>query len=260
MKWDKYAEIAKKAVLDAGEILKGYFRKSLKLEFKDKFDIVTDADLRSEEVIKKILKKEFPDIDFIAEEGGGGGGEIFWVIDPLDGTKNFFKGFPWFGISVALVENMEVRVGVIYNPLNGEMFWGVDGGGAFLNKDRIKVSSNTLKEKAMIATGFPHRAREKIDNYLKVFKEIFLSVSCVRRAGSATLDLAYTALGIFDAFFEYGLSIWDIAAGSLLVKEAGGIVTDFKGEKNYLKTGNIIAGNVFFHKFVLEKVNKLFFN
>ena len=180
-----------------------------------------------------------------------------WIIDPLDGTTNYIHGYPVFSISIALEYDGEIIVGIIFDPLRNELFWTEKGSGAYLNCLPIETSQVNISE-SLITTGFPFRSKEMIDRYLQLFKNIFLKVSDLRRAGSAALDLAYLACGRCDGFFELGLSPWDIAAGSLLIKEAGGIVTDFGGGNDYIWTGNIVAGNPAVQKEMLEEVKKVF--
>jgi myo-inositol-1(or 4)-monophosphatase len=186
------------------------------------------------------------------------GGETYrWIIDPLDGTTNYIHGYPVFSISIALEYKEEIIVGVILDPLRNELFWTEKGTGAYLNCLPIEVSKMNVGE-SLVATGFPFRSKEMVDTYLKLFKNIFLKVSDLRRAGSAALDLAYVACGRCDGFFELGLSPWDVAAGSLLMKEAGGIVTDLGGGNDYIWTGNIVAGNPLVHREILTEVKKVF--
>ncbi len=242
---EKALNIAFQAAKEGGKILLEYFNKIHIEESREKNrnDFVSLADFKSEERIKDILTSFDPEIDFLGEEGGGNiQKELYWVVDPLDGTKNFLHGFPFFSISIALLERGEPVIGIIYEPVRGDMFYALRGKGAYLNGERLKITPQKEKRLSLIATGFPFKKKEKLSPYLEVFKEVFLSFSGIRRAGSAALDLAYTAKNTFSGFFEFGLSIWDIAAGSLMVKEAGGIVRDSKGGEEYLKTGNIIAG------------------
>ncbi len=181
-----------------------------------------------------------------------------WIIDPLDGTTNFIHRYPVFSVSIALEYKREIILGVIYEPLKSDLFAAQKGRGAFLNGDIIRVSHVTTLRDSLITTGFPFRRKEFIDSYLVLFRNIFLRVSDLRRAGSAALDLAYLACGRCEGFFEIGLSPWDIAAGELLIKEAGGIVTDFGGGRDYLSTGNIVAGGPGIHGELLEEIKKVF--
>ncbi len=238
-------KVAIHAAIKGGEVLTSYFERihvDDSLE-KSKNDFVSEADIKSEGTIKDILLSFDKDIGFLGEEGGGElKEELYWVVDPLDGTKNFLHGFPFFSISIALIKNENPVLGVIYEPLRKDIFYAISGKGAFLNNEQIHVTKPYPLRHALIATGFPFKRKNKLDTYLEVFKQVFLKFSGIRRAGSAALDLAYTAKGTFSGFFEFGLSIWDIAAGSLIVKEAGGTVADFRGKNTYLSSGNIVAG------------------
>ncbi len=238
-------KVATHAARAAGEVLISYFDRIHIEDSKEKSlnDFVSEADIKSEETIKNILLSFDQGVGFLGEEGGGEfKKDVFWVVDPLDGTKNFLHGFPFFSISIALIENEKPVIGVIYEPLRDQLFYALSKKGAFLNDARIHVFLPAPTRLALIATGFPFKRKNKLDTYLMVFKKVFETFSGVRRAGSAALDLAYTARGTFSGFFEFGLSIWDIAAGSLIVQEAGGIVRDFEGKNNYLSSGNIVAG------------------
>jgi len=208
-------------------------------------DFVTEADRDSEAAIIERIHEEFPNDSFLAEEGGASGGrnaKRTWIIDPLDGTSNFVSGFPFWSVSIAAREGDELVAGVVWDPLRGEMYAAERGGGAYRNDTSIRVTDRKGLEGAFLATGFPFRHREQIDLYLALFREVFLHARAIRRAGSAALDLAMVAAGVFDGFFEFRLSIWDIAAGALLIEEAGGELTDFAGGADFWKRGNIVAG------------------
>ena len=230
------------------------------IETKQASDFVTRIDKESEQLILNTIKRKFPDHDLLAEESFE---EIettgyLWIIDPLDGTTNFIHQYPVFSVSIALEYNKEIILGVVFDPLRNEMFTAEKGRGAFLNGKQIKVSSISDFQNSLVTTGFPFRRKELIDPYLKLFRNIFHRVSDIRRAGSAALDLAYLASGRCDCFFEIGLSPWDMAAGSILIKEAGGIVTDFGGGADYLKTGNIVSGTPALHAEILKEVKRVF--
>jgi myo-inositol-1(or 4)-monophosphatase len=230
------------------------------IEQKQTFDFVTKVDRWSESVIMQTIREKFPSHLFLTEETlkqketGG----YRWIIDPLDGTTNYIHGYPMFSVSIALEYKSEIIMGVVFDPLRDELFHAAKGDGAFLNNGKISVSEIQVSEKSLIGTGFPFRAKEMIDPYLRAFKTVFGEVSDIRRAGSAAIDLAYIAAGKLDGFFELNLSPWDIAAGSLLIEEAGGVVTDFGGGKEYLSTGNIIAGNGYIQPEVLKIVRQVF--
>lgn len=222
---------------------------------KSKNDFVSEADKASENYIHEQLKTAFPSINILAEENGFtrlSDKDAMWVIDPLDGTKNFIQSIPYFAISIALVENDQIRVGLVYDPLHKDLFYAEKGVGATRNNTGLKISTTNI-ESAVLATGFPFKEKKQLENYLNSFQQIFEQVSNIRRCGAAALDLAYVASASYDAFWELGLSPWDMAAGALLIQESGGIVSSFLNENNYLKSGNIIAGNKELHRF-LEKI------
>jgi myo-inositol-1(or 4)-monophosphatase len=260
-KKEEFLEIAIKAARLAGEVIIDNLGKISKKDIglKKASDFVTSVDKKSEKVIIDSIKENFPYHLFLAEESlKECGKEAYrWIIDPLDGTTNYIHGYPVFSTSLALEYKGEIILGVTLDPLKGELFHSEKGRGAFLNGKQVKVSEINLKE-SLITTGFPFRKKEMTDLYLKLFKNVFFKVSDLRRAGSAALDLAYLACGRCDGFFEIGLSPWDIAAGSLFIKEAGGIVTDFGGGTKYLLTGNIVAGNPAVHKDILNEVKNIF--
>lgn len=227
---------------------------------KKSFDFVTKVDRWSEAVIVNTIREKFPSHSFLAEETlrDKESNCYRWIIDPLDGTTNYIHGFPVFSVSIALEFRGEVILGVVFDPLRDELFHSLKETGSFLNNSRIRVSDITSSDRSLIATGFPFRKKALIDNYLDAFRKIFSEVSDIRRAGSAALDLAYIASGRVDGFFELNLSPWDIAAGSLLIKEAGGLITDFGGGSDYLLTGNVIAGNKDIQPKLLEIVKQVF--
>ncbi|MDI6851255.1 MAG: inositol monophosphatase family protein [bacterium] len=243
---EKYLQVALKAVREAGNFLRDHFGKVLDIHAEEKKanDLVSFVDRETEEIIKDIIWKEFPDHQFIGEEPGSSKkvAQLAWVIDPLDGTKNFLSGIDIFAISCALLEEGEPIVGVVFNPVKSELFYALRGRGAFKNGKKIGINNNLPIERTLFATAFPFREKSKFDFLNEVFKRLYKKFSDVRRLGSASLDLCYVAEGIFSAFYEYGLSIWDIAAGALIVREAGGVVKDFSGGNDYLRSGNIVAG------------------
>jgi myo-inositol-1(or 4)-monophosphatase len=230
------------------------------VEKKQAFDFVTKVDRWSEAVIVQTIREKFPSHSFLAEETfrQPGTDAFRWIIDPLDGTTNYIHRYPVFSVSIALAHEGEVIVGVVFDPLRDELFHAVRGEGAFLNNLPIAVSETGILADSLIATGFPFRKKELVDLYLMAFKSVFHEVSGIRRAGSAAIDLAYLAAGRVDGFFELGLSPWDIAAGSLIIREAGGSITDFGGGNEYLSTGNVVAGNKTVHGPILEKIREIF--
>ncbi len=205
-------------------------------------DFVTEVDHAAEQAVIRTIAEAYPDHAFLAEEGGkSGDSEHVWIIDPLDGTTNFLHGMPQYCVSIALQSKGVLMQAVIYDPNRNELFTATKGAGAFLNERRIRVSKRIKMESALIGTGFPFRQNDKIDEYLKAFKAVALNSAGIRRPGSAALDLAYVACGRYDGFWEMGLSSWDMAAGALLIREAGGLVSDFDGGDHYLDQGQIVA-------------------
>lgn len=256
----EFLQTAKEAAIIGGQILKENFKhiKSKDIEEKGRKDFVTYVDKTSEERIRDFILSKYPNHAFLGEEDGILGDKnssLIWIVDPLDGTKNYINGFEIFAVSVALMdrEKDEILVGAIYIPMLDKLYWASKSNGAFMNGNKIFVS-NRSRELAIIATGFPFRHIEEIDMYLKAFREAMIRFSAVRRPGAAAVDLAYTAEGVFDGFFEMKLSIWDIAAGALLVKEAGGIYTNFEG--NFVLDGNVIAGGEKIYKELKDIVEK----
>ena len=249
------------ARLSGDIILKNLGRLSTSdIQSKQAFDFVTKVDRWSEAVIMKTIREKFPQHLFLSEETlqEEANGDYRWIIDPLDGTTNYIHSYPMFSVSIALEYQNEIILGVVFDPLRDELFHAVKGGGAFLNKDKVTVSDTETLENSLIATGFPFRKKEMIDPYLNAFRKIFERVSDIRRAGSAAIDLAYIAAGRVEGFFELNLSPWDIAAGSLLIREAGGIISDFGGGNEYLSTGDVVAGNNKIHGEILKIVRQVF--
>lgn len=248
-------DIARSAALAAGEILMGNLGSLSHSDIgtKGMNDFVTRVDRESEETIVGILRKGTPDFDILTEETPpeGSRSPYRWIIDPLDGTTNYIHSFPCFAVSIALAERESMVLGVVLDPQRGELFLAERGKGAFLNNRRICASKCKELGTSFLATGFPFREHTRIDPYLRVFKEMFLRSSGVRRAGSAVLDLAYTACGRFDGFWEMGLSPWDVAAGSLLITEAGGMVSDWNGGNDYLFGKTIVGSNGLIHREML---------
>ncbi len=218
---------------------------------KGRNDFVTEVDRQAESEIVGILHRAYPGHAFLGEEGGLQGAsntDYTWVIDPLDGTTNFLHGFPHVCVSIGLLHRGRPDKAVIYDPLKQELFTGSRGGGAMLNNRRIRVTKQTGLKNALLGTGFPFRDQTHIEAYLAMFREMMKDTAGIRRAGSAALDLAYVAAGRLDGFWELGLKKWDIAAGILLIQEAGGIVTDLEGGEGYFETGNILTANPKLHQ------------
>ncbi len=220
----------------------------LTVHAKSPNDFVTEVDRAAEQAIIEVLRDAFPGHGILAEESGelgplnGTESEFNWIIDPLDGTTNFIHGFPQYAVSIAQTKNGVLEHAVVYDPVANEMFTASRGSGAFLNDRRIRVSRRTRLNEALIGTGFPFRQFDHVDAYLAMFKELTRKTAGIRRPGAAALDLAYVAAGRLDGFWEMGLSPWDMAAGVLLIQEAGGLVSDLSGEANFLTTGNVVAG------------------
>jgi myo-inositol-1(or 4)-monophosphatase len=210
-------------------------------------DFVSEVDGAAEDAIIQVLLDAYPAHAILAEESGSRGdqekSEYQWIIDPLDGTTNFLHGFPQYSVSIALMHKGILTQAVVYDPCSNELFTASRGRGAYLNDHRLRVSKRTQLADCLIGTGFPFRDFTHIDSYLAIFKDIMPRTSGIRRPGSAALDLAYVAAGRYDGFWEMGLSPWDMAAGCLLITEAGGLVSDLEGNATYLKSGNIVAGN-----------------
>ncbi|MFN5745833.1 MAG: inositol monophosphatase family protein [Methylococcaceae bacterium] len=224
---------------------------------KGRNDFVSDVDRQAEREIITILQRAYPTHAVLGEEEGFQGAtssEFVWVIDPLDGTTNFLHGFPQFAVSIALFYRGKVEKGVIYDPIKQELFTGARGAGASLNNRRLRVTRKKGITGALLGTGIPFKDQSFIDAYLAMLKSLLKDAAGIRRAGSAALDLAYVAAGRFDGFWEIGLQKWDMAAGVLLVQEAGGIVTDIEGGERYFETGSIIAGTPKVHAAMQELI------
>ncbi|MEN9898844.1 MAG: hypothetical protein RLZZ66_2493 [Pseudomonadota bacterium] len=249
--------IAVRAARSAGEIILRSADKAshLAVNSKGKNDFATEIDRLAEKEIISIIKAAYPEHSILAEESGEHAGNDFvWVIDPLDGTTNFIHGFPQYAVSIALKYKNRLEIGVVYDPLRDELFTAKRGGGAMLNNRRLRVTGLSSMKGALIGTGFPFKVPQHLDAYLAMFRAITLDSAGIRRAGSAALDLAYLAAGRLDAFWEIELKEWDMAAGILLVKEAGGVATDFSFNDNYLTSGNLIAGSPRMHQLMYQLI------
>jgi myo-inositol-1(or 4)-monophosphatase len=237
---------AVKAARRAGNIINRATRNLdvLSVRAKSANDFVSEVDHEAERAIVDMLHAAYPDHAILAEEGGASGrSDYVWIIDPLDGTTNFLHGFPQFAVSIALTHRGVLNQAVIYDPTRNDLFTASRGRGAFLNETRIRVSRRARLSDALVGTGFPFRQFTQIDPYLAILREALQKTRGVRRAGAASLDLAYVAAGRLDAFWEFGLAPWDIAAGALMVLEAGGLVGDLEGNEKYMDSGNVCAGN-----------------
>jgi myo-inositol-1(or 4)-monophosphatase len=257
---EEFGEVARRAALAGGEIVasSGADQRS-DVRSKGAGDYVTVVDRGSEEAITSVLRDQTPKIPILAEEGGGLTGDRYWVVDPLDGTANFIHGFPIVGISVALIENGRPISGCVHAPLLNQTFVSVRGGGSWVSgKDsapaRLRVSRRPVG-RAIVGTGFPFRRKEMLPRYLRAMTGALERFEDLRRPGAAALDLAWVAAGVFDGFFELGLSIWDVAAGGLLIEEAGGVVTDWSGDDGWLG-GDILAGSRDVHTSLLDLADR----
>ncbi len=238
--------IAVKAARRAGSIINRASRNLDVIAVREKAanDFVSDVDREAEQAIIRTLREAYPKHAILAEESGASGAsEYQWIIDPLDGTTNFLHGFPQFAVSIALAHKGVLTQAVVYDPGRNDLFTATKGGGAYLNDTRIRVSKRTHLQPSLIGTGFPYRQLDHLEAYLGMMRDIIKNTAGIRRPGSAALDLAYVAAGRLDGFWELGLSKWDIAAGALLIAEAGGMVGDLQGNDHYLDSGNIVAGS-----------------
>lgn len=247
MSQSPYLNIAVRAASRAGEIMRRELVRLHDLTVTEKApnDFVSDVDLACEATIKRTVLDMYPEHCFIGEEGGTEGNrdsDYRWIVDPLDGTSNYLHGLPHFCVSIAVEIRGKLEHAVIYDPIREEMFTASRGDGALLNGRRIRCSKRTKLKNTLIGTGFPFRKRRFMPAYQAMFTDFFDQCEDLRRAGSAALDLAYVAAGRLDGFFEIGLQPWDMAAGVLIVREAGGVVVDFAGADQYMETGNVVAG------------------
>ena len=253
--------IAVKAARRAGSIINraSLDRGSLQITAKNRNDFVTQVDKAAESAVIDIIRQAFPDHDVLGEESGSLPGssskaEYRWIIDPLDGTTNFIHGFPQYCVSIGIQHRGTLAHAVVYDPSRNELFTASKGRGAFLDDRRIRVSKCTQLRDALVGTGFPFKELSRLDAYMGQLRTMMTSSAGVRRAGSAALDLAYVACGRMDAFWEMGLSSWDMAAGALMIQEAGGLVGDLKGEAGYLEKGEIAAATLKVFPQLLEAI------
>ena len=257
----EFESVARAAAEKAGPILLRSFRGDrIVVEQKGLHDFVTEVDREAERAVLGHIRSIFPDHVVMSEEDSpdAGPGEYRWVVDPLDGTTNFIHGVAPFAVSVALEDAEGLVAAAIHDPYHGETFHAFRGGGARLNDQPIRCSPADTPDLALLATGFPFREMRRLDRYLATFESFVRSTAGIRRAGSAAIDLAYVACGRYDGFWELGLSRWDIAAGALLVQEAGGLVCDMIGEQNYLQSGDILAAGAGLHPMMLSITREKF--
>jgi myo-inositol-1(or 4)-monophosphatase len=254
-----YLETAVDIAREAGALLSTYFERRVAFELKGDFDLVTEADRASERLVVERLRSHFPSHSIVAEEGGGhtGTSEYRWYVDPLDGTTNFAHGFPIYNVTLALERNGEMQVGVVFDPTRQEMFSAERGAGSYLNNRRMRVSSAKRLEDSLVATGFPSRKRHQNIN-IHFYHQMAMATHGVRRAGSAAIDLAYVASGRLEAFWEFGLNPWDMAAGILLVNEAGGLCSDMTGAAHSLTGPHLLTDNGAIHQETLALFGEVF--
>jgi myo-inositol-1(or 4)-monophosphatase len=253
-----YVETADAIAREAGALLLDHFGR-VSFQLKGDFDLVTEADRASEKLVIQHLKKHFPAHSIMAEEGGGheSGSEFRWYVDPLDGTTNFAHGYPVFNVTLALEKAGEMIAGVVFDPTRNEMFRAEKGAGAFLNEHPIHVSKASRLADSLVSTGFPSQNRNANAN-IHFYHQMAMSTHGVRRGGSAAIDLAYVACGRLEAFWEFGLKPWDLAAGVLLVDEAGGSHTTMHGEPHKVGARTLLADNTLIHEETLTLFNELF--
>ena len=253
---NKYLQVAIAAAKEAGRIQRDHLGDLHKVEFKGEINPVSEVDKLCEKAINRIILDAFPDHDLLTEESAfkGKGSPFKWVIDPIDGTTNYIHGFPFFCVSIALEIEGKIKLGVVYDPLFDELFQAETGKGAFLNGNRISVSGMKDLDLSFLTTGFPYDVREHADFYLRFFRQFMMKSIAIRRPGSAALDLCYVAAGRFDGYWELKIHSWDVAAGGLMVTEAGGKVTDFKGGNFSIYDEEILASNGLIHQEMLEVI------
>ena len=246
-------EVAIAAAEAAGEVLRNGFGQHQEIKFKGEVDLVTKADENAEQAIKQVLRETFPNYGMLAEEGGElkGEGNVRWIVDPLDGTTNFAHGLPLFCTSIALERDGEVVLGVVYDPMASETYTAERGGGATLDGEPIGVSDTDEPMRALLATGFPYD-RDQVPAAVKLFGQFAVRTQSMRRLGSAALDLCYVAAGRLDGYYERGVKAWDIAAGTLILREAGGKATNYSGHELDLEIGEVVASNGLLHPDLLR--------
>lgn len=249
--------IAVRAARQAGSVIMRSFHRldTLTVAEKQANDYVSEVDRNAEQAIIDIIRKAYPGHAILAEETGTHGkGDYQWIVDPLDGTTNYLHGFPQFAISIALMHRGRLENAVIYDPVRDEMFTAVRGAGALLNDRRLRVTEQKGLKGALLGTGIPFRDQRYIDAYLGMLKTLTQETAGIRRPGSAALDFAYVAAGRLDGFWELGLSVWDFAAGTLIVQEAGGVVSDIRGGSQHLESGNVVVANVRLHRELVSAI------
>ncbi len=256
-------DVAEQAARAGGAVLERLFRSSdLQVRSKSAHDFVSRADHESEDAAVAVIRAAYPEHDVLGEERGLESAEgeeaasYRWLVDPLDGTTNFLQGLPVFCISVACQHKGKSVAGAVLDPLSGNLFTASLGGGAWWNGRAMSVSDRSGLAGAFLATGYPFKARDTIDRYLAVFRDVFRDAKAIRRCGAAALDLAFVAAGVYDGFFEFRLSPWDVAAGDILIREAGGIITNLDGGADFYRHGNLLAGTPGVHRDLLRVVGQ----
>ena len=254
-----YLETAVDIAREAGALLARYFERRVSFELKGEFDLITEADRASESLVVERLRSHFPSHGIVAEEGGGheSASDYRWYVDPLDGTTNFAHGYPIFNVTLALEQAGEMVAGVIFDPIRQELFTAERGAGAYLNHRRIHVSGVGRLEDSLVCTGFPSRKRHLSVN-VHFYHQLAMATHGVRRSGSAAIDLAWVACGRLDAFWEFGLNPWDMAAGRLMVAEAGGRVTDMLGQPHRFSSPHLLVDNGHVHDQMVEIFSEVF--
>ena len=256
---DRYLQLAIAAAKEAGRIQMLHFGHSHPVRYKEEFNPVTEVDQLCEQAIVKMILDAYPDHDVLTEESPfeGKGSPWKWIIDPIDGTTNYFHGFPCFCVSIGLEVEEEVRLGVVYIPTLKELFHSEKGEGAFLNGKRIAVSRIERLDKSLLCTGFPYDVHQHVDFYLCYFRQFISRSFAIRRPGSAAIDLSYLAAGRFDGFWEFKLHAWDVAAATLMITEAGGKVTDLQGRPHSIYSEEILASNGLVHEEMLQAIQEV---
>lgn len=255
-----FLSIAKEAAVEAGKIILHHLGNLTNIEIKNnqQFNLVTEADKAAEQCIVDIIHRHFPDHKILAEERGAvdNDSDVKWIIDPLDGTTNYTHGLPIFSTSIGIEKAGEVIAGVVYNPAMNEMFYTEKGSGSFLNDHRIHVSSTTSLLRSLLVTGFPYNVHENPDFCLERFNTFVYEAHAIRRLGSAAIDCAYVACGRLDGFWEIWLHPWDVAAGALMIREAGGVTTDFYGNEHSIYKPQFLGSNGLIHQKMIEVLKK----
>jgi len=256
---EQFLQVAIAAAKEAGRIQMLHFGRSHQVEYKGDINPVTEVDTLCDQAIMQMIFNVFPDHDLLTEESSfkKKGSPWRWIIDPLDGTTNYFHGYPCFCVSIGLEVEGEMTLGVVYNPILDELFYAEKGEGAYLNRDRIYVSCEDHLSQGFLCTGFPYDVRENADFYLSYFRQFMIKSFAIRRPGSAAIDLCYLAAGRFDGFWELNLHAWDMAAGSLIVTEAGGKVTDLQEKPFNIYEEEILASNGLIHQEMFEVIREV---